>query len=118
AVSSENAGSIKTKMVVEAANIPVTNNGDRILVERGIPVIPDILANAGGVVVSYLEWASNHQRFAYPKSKVAEFLIQNLNSAWLEVYGTSETENLSYRDASYLISVNRVCKAMEMRGFF
>lgn len=113
----DNARALDCRMVVEAANAPTTPVADKILTEdRGIPVIPDILANAGGVVVSYFEWTQNLQQFRWELAKVREELERSLTRAFREVRERSEADGVSYRDAAYRIAVRRVADAEELRG--
>ena len=113
----DNARALDCRMVVEAANGPTTPVADKILTEdRGIPVIPDILANAGGVVVSYFEWTQNLQQFKWGLERVRSELHEALVGAWDEVHARAETDGVPYRDAAYRIAVQRVADAEELRG--
>lgn len=113
----DNALAMDCRMVVEAANGPTTPVADKILTDdRGIPVIPDILANAGGVVVSYFEWTQNLQQFRWELSRVREELERSMVKAYSEVRGRAEVDGVSYRDAAYRIAVRRVADAEELRG--
>ncbi len=113
----DNARALDCRMVVEAANGPTTPVADKILTEdRGIPVIPDILANAGGVVVSYFEWTQNLQQFRWELPRVREELNRSLVRAFTEVRARAEADGVSYRDAAYRIAVRRVADAEELRG--
>ena len=118
AINSENVEGLNTKMIVEAANIPVTNNADNYLKDINIPVIPDIFANAGGVCASYLEWSGNHQRYSWPKDKVFHFIEDAFKDTWKKIHEVSDSEGISYRDASYLVAIERVAKALYQRGFY
>ncbi len=112
-----NARALDCRMVVEAANGPTTPVADKILTEdRGIPVIPDILANAGGVVVSYFEWTQNLQQFRWDLDKVRGELDRLLVRAYGEVRERAELDGVSYRDAAYRIAVRRVADAEALRG--
>lgn len=117
AISGNNAGAVDARLVVEAANNPVTCEADHILRERGITVIPDILANAGGVTVSYLEWVQNIQRYRWSEQRVNEELESRLRAAWDVVRSRSRELDESYRVAAYRIAVDRVRRATELRGF-
>jgi glutamate dehydrogenase (NAD(P)+) len=107
----------RAKMIVEGANLPTTWEGAEVFAERGIPVIPDILANAGGVTASYLEWVQNRQRYRWPEERVDKKLESILKAAWREVRDRAQKEDVTYRQASYLIAVERVGRATELRGF-
>ena len=116
-IHGDNASNIRARVVVEAANHPVTPSGEAILNDRGIPCLPDLLVNAGGVTVSYFEWAQNIQRFPWDLSRVNEVLEQILVKAYREVSAKTEQEQLYYRDAAYSIAVGRVVQALELQGF-
>jgi glutamate dehydrogenase (NAD(P)+) len=116
-VTAENAPKLRTKLVVEAANHPLTPEADDILAERGIRVMPDILVNAGGVIVSYFEWTQNLQEFRWEESRVNEELIKILARAYGEVREKAQTEGITHRQAAFHIGVERVARAVELRGF-
>lgn len=115
-IHGDNAGAIKARHVIEAANAPTTLEGSRILEERKIPVIPDILANAGGVTVSYFEWVQNLQQFYWSEAKVNEELSRIMRGAFEEVSALRVKKNVTYRDASFMIAIDRVAKAELLRG--
>jgi len=115
-ITTENADAVRAGMVVEGANLPVTAHATDRLEQRGIPVIPDVLANAGGVTVSYLEWAQNRQRYKWPEKRVNEELERILEGAWESVHDCARREKASYRQAAYHIAVDRVREAIELRG--
>ena len=87
-----------------------------MLRERGITVVPDILANAGGVVVSYLEWVQNHQRLGWSSDKVNNHLETLLDTAWNAMLEASRNHNIDYRDAAYRVAIARVVRARTLRG--
>ena len=116
AIHSDNASRIRARMVVEAANHPVTPGGEAVLNDRGIPCLPDLLVNAGGVTVSYFEWAQNIQRFPWDLSRVNEALEEILVKAYREVRARAVLEKLPLRDAAFLIAVDRVVQALELQG--
>lgn len=116
-ITTANAGDIKAKLIVEGANQPTTTEADRILHERGVTVAPDILANAGGVVVSYFEWAQNIQRFQWTLERVNTELQSIMKQAYEATRRYSIERNLPMRAAAYHIAVDRVSKAIELRGF-
>ena len=116
AIHSENATRVRARMVVEGANNPVTPGGEAVLEDRGILCLPDLLANAGGVTVSYFEWVQNIQRFPWDLSRVNEALEEILVKAYREVRNVVEEEKISYRAAAFSIAVDRVVKALELQG--
>ncbi|QPM67769.1 Glu/Leu/Phe/Val family dehydrogenase [Atribacter laminatus] len=117
-ITSENAGKIQAKAIVEAANGPTTFNADTILNERNIIVVPDILANAGGVVVSYFEWVQNIQSLMWDENEVNDLLLKIMNKAFNEVWSLHMKYHSSLRMAAYMLALNRVVKAKKMRGIF
>lgn len=116
AIHSGNASNVRARMVVEAANHPVTPSGEAILVKQGISCLPDLLVNAGGVTVSYFEWAQNIQRFPWELVRVNTALEQILIQAYREVSAKVEAEKISYREAAFAIAVGRVVHASEVQG--
>jgi len=113
-----NASSIKAKMIVEGANGPTTAEADRILSEKGTLVIPDILANAGGVVVSYFEWVQGIQSFFWREDEVNSRLQEIMDNAFHEVLEVSQREKVSMRDSAYMLAIDRVARAIQIRGIF
>jgi glutamate dehydrogenase/leucine dehydrogenase len=111
-----NANDVKAKIVVELANAPLTAQADDILFNRGIVVIPDILANAGGVVVSYFEWSQNLSNDAWPEEKVLERLKQVMTTAFNDVSDHCREEKCRMRKAAYELAVTRILKAEKLRG--
>ncbi len=116
-VTAENAPKLRTKLVVEAANHPLTPEADDILGERGILVMPDILVNAGGVIVSYFEWTQNLQQFRWEESQVNEELIKIMAQGYQEVQEKVASQGITHRQAAFQIGVERVARAVELRGF-
>ena len=116
AIHSGNASNIRARLVVEGANHPVTPGGEAILIERGIPCMPDLLVNAGGVTVSYFEWAQNIQRFPWDLGRVKQALEEIMVKAYRDVNATAQLEKLTYRDAAFSIAVARVVQALELQG--
>jgi glutamate dehydrogenase (NAD(P)+) len=116
-IHSGNASDLSTKMVVEAANAPVTPAADQELSSRGITVIPDILANAGGVMVSYLEWVQSIQEFRWELQNVNNELHKKMTAATEAVFERSSREESGLRDAAFDIAVQRVARAAELRGY-
>ena len=116
-ITEDNAPRVKARVVVEAANHPLTPEADRILNDRGIPIIPDILANAGGVVVSYFEWIQNLYQRQWEEERVNEELNKIMTKAYQAVQDTVDRENITYREAAFLIGVKRVAHVAKLRGF-
>lgn len=112
-----NVGSIRARRIVEAANLPITCDADRDLTERGVVIVPGVLANAGGVVVSYLEWIQNRQRYRWSDERVDSELERILERAWRSVRQRVAARGVSHRLAAYSIAVERVTEAIELRGF-
>lgn len=113
-----NADRIQAKIIVEGANGPLDNIADQILEEKGVTIVPDILANAGGVVVSYFEWVQNIQSMTWNEEKVNEKLYQIISKAFKSVWDISEEKNVSLRTGAYLIAVKRVIEAIKLRGIW
>lgn len=116
-IHTKNADAIRAKMVVEAANGPTTPAADKILEDRGITVVPDILCNSGGVTVSYFEWVQNIQQFRWELDQVNEQLEKRMAAATDAVFTRSEAEKTSLRSAAFDIAVERVAHAAEIRGY-
>ena len=115
-ITGANAPNVRAGMVIEGANGPTTPKADMILEERGIPVVPDILANAGGVTVSYFEWAQNGQRLRWSGEEVRERLEARLLDAFDEVARTREEAGVPYRLAAFMVALERVAEATRLRG--
>jgi glutamate dehydrogenase (NAD(P)+) len=115
-IHSDNVNDIKAKIIIEGANGPIDADADEILFERGIAVLPDILANAGGVTVSYFEWVQNRQYYSWDLNRVRQQLDAILSSAFEEVWQESQKANVSLRTAAFMLAVNRVKQSMELAG--
>ncbi len=116
-ITGDNADRVKARVVVEAANHPVTPEGDRILKARGVMVLPDILVNAGGVTVSYFEWTQNIQQFRWSLERVNQELESRMVAAFAELMARSTKDGTTPRQAAFDISVQRVARAIKLRGF-
>ena len=116
-INTENATDIKAKMVVEAANGPTTPAADDILNDRGVIVVPDILANSGGVTVSYFEWVQNIQQFRWELDQVNLELKKKMTRATDSVCRRAKSDKTPLRDAAFDIAVERVARAAELRGY-
>ena len=112
-----NADRIKARVIVEAANHPTTPAASVFLQERGISILPDILVNAGGVVVSYFEWAQDIQQFRWEENRVNEELTNIMKQATRSVMEVAQRDNLSPREAAFVIGVSRVAHTIQLRGF-
>jgi glutamate dehydrogenase (NAD(P)+) len=117
-ISVKNADKVRARVVCEAANGPITFEGDKVLTERGIFVVPDILANSGGVTVSYFEWVQDIQAYFWSEEDVNDRLRQIMERAFVEVYQMSEDKGLTMRQAAHWIGVSRVAEAHLTRGLF
>jgi glutamate dehydrogenase (NAD(P)+) len=117
-ITLRNADHIRAPLIVEGANGPTTFEADQILNDRGITVVPDILANAGGVIVSYFEWVQDLQSFFWDLDEVRNQLGRAMRRAFGEVWSLAETERASLRTAAYMLGVDRVASAFQLRGLF
>ncbi|KAA3600879.1 MAG: glutamate dehydrogenase [Calditrichaeota bacterium] len=115
-ITLENADRVKAKIIVEAANHPITPGGDEILNDKGIVVIPDILANAGGVTVSYFEWTQNLQQLHWEEEFVNNELHKKMSKAYRRVQSKSKQYGVSMRIGAFILALERVFDAMKMRG--
>lgn len=116
AINDENVGSVKAKVVVEGANLPVTPEADNQLAARGILVVPDILANAGGVTVSYFEWSQNFQQYTWEEREVNERLEKIMLRAYADVTARAKSLNCTLREAAFVLAIDRVVTVEKMRG--
>jgi glutamate dehydrogenase (NAD(P)+) len=117
-ITSKNAHKIKAKLLVEGANSPTTPPADDILFERGVFVVPDILANAGGVTVSYFEWVQDRQGYFWPEAQVNDRLKHIMVSAFDGVVGYSQKHNVNNRIAAYMLAIDRVAFCIKLRGIY
>jgi len=117
-ITSENAGRLKCKYIVEGANGPTSNEADRLLLKRGIMVIPDILANAGGVTVSYFEWVQDIQAYFWSEKDINARLQDIIVKSFLDVYDLAQKEKVDMRLAAFMVGLNRLAKAVRIRGMF
>jgi len=117
-ITKENAEAIAADLVVEGANGPTTSTADSILAERDVAIIPDILANAGGVTVSYFEWLQDINRRSWSLERVNDELETEMQAAWDAVRSEFEQRDVTWRDAAYIVALSRIAKAHEVRGFW
>ena len=118
-LTTQNAHDVHADLIVEGANGPTTPTADEVFSERDVPVVPDILANAGGVTVSYFEWLQDINRRAWPIEKVHEELESEMLSAWNDVRDAYDTHNgVTWREAAYIVGLSRVAEAHDARGLW
>ena len=118
AITEKTAVGIKAKIVVEGANAPTTPAGDRILIDKGILTVPDILANSGGVIVSYFEWVQDKQNYFWSAEEVKSNLNEIMMRSFKEVENTATSKKVSWREAAHMIGVGRVAEAHKLRGLY
>lgn len=117
-LTAENAARVKARLVVEGANGPTTMEADQILADAGTLVVPDILANAGGVTVSYFEWLQSRQQFLWSENEVNDQLVRLMKEAFAAVWTTSREKDVSLRMAALFLGIGRVTEAKRRRGIF
>ena len=117
-ITDDNVDKINTKIIVEGANGPITKNADTILTEKRIYIVPDILANSGGVIVSYFEWVQSIQSFFWGINEVNENLKKIMQKSFTEVWNLSIKEKITLRDAAFILALEKIAKAVKLRGIF
>jgi glutamate dehydrogenase (NAD(P)+) len=117
-VTAANAPRLQTKLLVEGANGPTSIEGDAILAERGIPVLPDVLTNAGGVTVSYFEWVQDLGRLFWTRDEIRARLAEKLADAFDRVWELADTQGISLRQAALVAGINEVAGALKARGIY
>jgi len=115
-IHAENVNDIKAKVIIEGANGPVDADADEVLFDNGVTVLPDILANAGGVTVSYFEWVQNRQYYSWDLNRVRQQLDAILSSAFEKVWQQSQESQVSLRTAAFMLALERVKRSMELAG--
>jgi glutamate dehydrogenase (NAD(P)+) len=117
-ITAENASMIKAKLIVEGANGPTSAGADDILKDKGIVVVPDILANAGGVTVSYFEWVQNRLGYFWTEERVNRRADRNMKESFENVYQTAQKHDVSLRIAAYIVAIDKVANTTRFRGGF
>jgi glutamate dehydrogenase (NAD(P)+) len=117
-ITEENAPKIRTKIVVEGANGPTTTAADDILHDKGILVIPDVVANAGGVTVSYFEWVQDFSSFFWTEDEINQRLERVMREAFAAVWQVASEHSVSVRTAAFIVACTRILQAREMRGLY
>ena len=117
-ITKDNATSIKAKVIIEGANAPITYEADRIIADKNIIVVPDILANSGGVIVSYFEWVQDKQQYFWSADDVKDNLSKIIRESFSMVYEKAKREKISMREAALFISAERVYTAHKYRGLY
>src|SRR5205085_12616341 len=117
-ITSRNADRVKAHIICEGANGPTTAEADDILADKRVFVIPDILANSGGVTVSYFEWVQDRQGFFWHESEVKDQMEHIMRASFAEVLRYAETQDVSNRIAAYMLAVDRVAYTLRLRGIY
>ena len=117
-LTADNADDVAADIIIEGANGPTTTAASEIFAEREIPVIPDILANAGGVTVSYFEWLQDINRRSWSLERVNDELETEMLAAWSDVHEEFDTRDVTWRDAAYIVALSRIAEAHEIRGLW
>jgi glutamate dehydrogenase (NAD(P)+) len=118
AITLKNVGSVKAGIIAELANGPTTPGADQVLFDKGVFLVPDILANAGGVTVSYYEWVQDQNAFFWSEKQINETLEQTMRTAFNSVHLTAQRHNTDMRTGAYILAVDRVAEATSVRGIF
>jgi len=112
------ARQLQAKLVVEGAHGSVSSRADRVLAERGVHVVPDILSTGGGAVVNYFEWVQNRVGYSWTAETVQERLLRAMNTAWQGVVGLSQEYDVRLRMAAHMLAVQRISQADRLRGIY
>jgi len=113
-----NAGRIKARMIIEGANGPTTPAADDILNERNVLVLPDVIANAGGVTVSYFEWVQDFSSFFWSEDEINARLVRILKEAFTSIWEIAQDHKVSLRTATFIVACKRILHARELRGLY
>ena len=117
-ISERNADRVRAKVIAEGANAPLTTEADAALEARGVLILPDILANAGGVVVSYFEWVQDIQAYFWGSGEVNSRLREVMTRSYQQVRGEAQAHDITLRDAAFRIAVTKVAEATKVRGIY
>jgi len=117
-IRESNASDVKARLIVEGANGPITRGADSILGKKGIQVVPDILANSGGVIVSYFEWVQDIQAYLWSEQEVNARLKNLMNDAFVQVQDFANEHEVNLREAAYMLAVNKMAEITKLRGIF
>ena len=117
-IHEKNVQEIEARIIIEGANCPVTWKADAVLREKGVLVVPDILANAGGMIVSYFEWVQNIQTLVWDGDEVSRMLRQIILKAFDDVWTKAQEDHITLRQSAYALALERVCRAKKIRGIF
>ena len=117
-ITKDNAGKIKAKLVIEGANGPTTTEADDILNDKGVLVLPDVIANAGGVTVSYFEWVQDFSSFFWSEDEINARLVRIMQEAFAGIWQVAQEHKVSLRTATFIVACQRILHAREMRGLY
>ena len=117
-IHADNADDLNCKVVIEGANSPTTPRADEILSDKGVFIVPDVMANAGGVVVSYFEWVQDRYGYFWKEAEVVERLEEKMVAAFDAVWSTRERFEVDARTAAYILAVDRIIEARSLRGLY
>jgi glutamate dehydrogenase (NAD(P)+) len=117
-ITKDNAGQIKARMVIEGANGPTTTEADDILHDKGVLVLPDVIANAGGVTVSYFEWVQDFSSFFWSEDEINARLVRIMQEAFAGIWQVAQQHQVSLRTATFIVACQRILHAREMRGLY
>jgi len=117
-ITEENAPKIRARLIIEGANGPTTPQADDILAERNVLLVPDVIANAGGVTVSYFEWVQDFSSFFWSEDEINLRLVKIMRGAFAHIWDTAQTHNVSLRTATFIVACTRILQARELRGLY
>jgi len=115
-ITPDNAGRVKAEIILELANGPITNEAEKKLIKKKKIIIPDILANAGGVTVSYFEWVQNNQGYYWPEKEILQKLEVVMKSSFYIIYNYVEELGFDFRTAAYIVAIKRILEAERFKG--